>query len=96
MPDSDRPVRVTPCPGRVAVRLILPPQTTQWGLILPPSPIRRTDRGVVVACGGDLKESLQIGDLVLFGRGDGVDVDDGGVPHRFLRESQILAVLGEA
>ena len=76
-------------------------ETTAGGIVLPDSAKEKPQRGTVVAVGpGRLLESgnrgevsVALGDLVIYGRYGGSDIEVDGQEMKILRESDILAKL---
>jgi chaperonin GroES len=92
---------VRPLHDRVIVQRLPGEPTSEGGIIIPDSakekprearvvavgPGRRDDRGTVAPL--DVKK----GDIILFGKYTGSDVEIGGKEHLILRESDILGVV---
>ncbi len=76
-------------------------EKTAGGILLPDSAKQKPQQGTVVAVGpGKLSDSgtrmalaVKVGDVVLYGKYSGNDVEVGGVEYKILRESDILGKL---
>ena len=72
---------------------------TAGGIVLPDSAKEKPQRGTVIACGsGRLLESgdraglsLEVGDVVIYGKFGGTDIEVNGEDVKILREAEILA-----
>jgi chaperonin GroES len=92
-------VSIRPLDDRVVVQPSEAEETTAGGIVLPDSAREKPQRGTVVAVGpgkmldsgnrGDL--SVSIGDVVIYGRYGGSDIEIDGQEMKILRESDILA-----
>jgi len=86
---------------RVVVQPSEAEATTAGGIVLPDSAREKPQRGKVVAVGpGKLLDSgnrgemsVAVGDVVIYGRYGGSEVEVNGVEMKILRESDILAKL---
>ena len=74
-------MKIQPFGDRVVVKLIPMEETTEGGLLLAPTSINNSNRGEVVAVGegitlpdGTVKPlTVQVGDIVVFSRGSGME-----------------------
>ena len=92
-------LRVRPLDDRVVVEPVEAEERTAGGIVLPDSAKEKPQRGTVVSVGpgkllengqrGDL--SVSIGDLVIYGKYSGTDVEIDGRDVKILREGDILA-----
>lgn len=93
---------IAPLDDRVVVKRLEAEEKTAGGIVLPDSAKEKPQKGEVVAVGpGKLLDSgeraaleVQVGDIVLFGKYAGTDVEIQGEEHLILRESDLLAKLG--
>ncbi len=86
-------------------RLVVTPsdatEKTAGGILLPDSAKQKPQQGIVVAVGpGKMLDSgsyaplsVKVGDLVLYGKYSGSDVEVNGVDYKILRESDVLGKL---
>jgi len=92
-------LKVRPLDDRVVIRPAASEEVTTGGIVLPDSAKEKPQRGEVVAVGsGRLLESgeraslsIEVGDIVIYGKFGGVDMEVNGEDVKILRESDILA-----
>jgi chaperonin GroES len=87
---------VTPLHDRVIVRPAKAEEKTAGGIIIPDTAKEKPQRGTVVAAGPGKKDepvTVKAGDLVLYGKYAGTELQINGEDLLILRESDILAVL---
>ncbi len=89
----------------LADRVIVEPmeqETMKGGIIIPDTAKEKPQQGKIVATGpGTLSESgdrialeVSVGDIVLYGKYSGTEVNVEGNDFLILRESDVLAILG--
>lgn len=94
-------VNLRPLDDRVVVQPSEAEETTAGGIVLPDSAREKPQRGTVVAVGpGKLLDngnrgelSVAVGDVVIYGRYGGSEIEIDGQEMKILRESDILAKL---
>ena len=92
-------VNLRPLDDRIVVQPMEAESTTAGGIVLPDSAREKPQRGTVIAIGpGKLLDSgargemsVAIGDVVIYGRYGGSEVEINDVEMKILRESDILA-----
>ncbi|HBE67621.1 MAG TPA: co-chaperone GroES [Planctomycetaceae bacterium] len=92
-------LKIRPLDDRVVVQPEEAEETTAGGIVLPDSAKEKPQRGTVVAIGpGKLLDSgnrgtlsVVIGDIVIYGKYGGSDIEVDGKEVKILRESDILA-----
>ncbi len=92
-------LNLRPLDDRVVVKPTEAESTTAGGIVLPDSAKEKPQRGTIVAVGpGKLLDSgtrgelsVKVGDLVIYGRYGGSDIEVDGEEMKILRESDILA-----
>jgi chaperonin GroES len=92
-------VKVRPLDDRVVVEPAEAEVTTAGGIVLPDTAQERPQRGTVIAAGpGKLLDSgkrgelsVTVGDVVIFGKYGGTDIEIEGTEYKILHESDILA-----
>ena len=92
-------LKVRPLDDRVVIRPAASEEVTTGGIVLPDSAKEKPQRGEVVAVGsGRLLDngeraslSIEVGDIVIYGKFGGVDMEVNGEDVKILRESDILA-----
>jgi chaperonin GroES len=87
---------IKPLGDRVLVKVLETEQTTASGIVLPDSAKEKKAEGEVIAIGnGEKITSLEIavGDVVLFGKYSGDEVEVEKVEHKILEDKDVLAVV---
>ena len=92
-------LKIRPLDDRVVVKPQEAEATTAGGIVLPDSAKEKPQRGTVVAVGpGKLLDSgnrgtlsVAVGDVVIYGKYGGTDIEINGDDVKILRESDILA-----
>lgn len=92
-------LKIRPLDDRVVVKPEEAEETTAGGIVLPDSAKEKPQRGTVVAVGpGKLLDngnrgtlSVAVGDVVIYGKYGGSDLEVDGSEVKILRESDILA-----
>ncbi len=92
-------IRLRPLEDRVVVEPQEAEERTAGGIVLPDTAKEKPQRGTVVSVGpGKLLDSgsrsqllVGVGDVVIFGKYSGSDIEVGGKDVKILRESEILA-----
>lgn len=92
-------LKIRPLDDRVVVQPEEAEETTAGGIVLPDSAKEKPQRGTVVAVGpGKLLDngnrgtlSVAVGDVVIYGKYGGSDLEVDGSDVKILRESDILA-----
>ncbi len=88
-----------PLDDRVVVEQVEAEEKTSGGILLPDNAKQKPQQGKVISVGpGKLNENgtraaiaVKVGDVVLFGKYSGSDVEVSGKEYKILRESDILA-----
>lgn len=94
-------MKIRPLEDRVLVKPSEAETQTASGIYLPEGAREKPMHGEVVAAGpGKLNEDgertaleVKVGDVVVYGKYAGTEVDLDGVQHQLLRESELLAVI---
>ena len=95
-------MKIKPMNDRILVQRVEEEQKTAGGLIIPDTAKEKPQEGKVMAVGpgkvGDdgKRVSLEVkaGDRILFSKYAGTEIQIDGVEHIFMREEDILGVLG--
>ncbi|MCB9881633.1 MAG: co-chaperone GroES [Planctomycetes bacterium] len=90
---------IKPIDDRIVIEVLDAETTTAGGIVLPDSAKEKPQRGKVIAVGtGKLEKDgtrrkleLTKGDLVIFGKYSGTDVEVDGNEYKIMRESEVLA-----
>ena len=96
--DAGAALSLRPLDDRVVVEALDAEEKTSGGILLPDTAKQKPQQGKVIAAGpGKLRDdgkrsalAVKVGDLVLFGKYSGSDVEVGGRELKILRESDIL------
>jgi chaperonin GroES len=89
--------QIQPLGSRVLVRVLAEPETTASGIVLPDTAKETPQRGEVVAI-GDEEDLIKVapGDLVLYPKYTGSEVDVDGDGHLIIEATDLLAVVRSA
>ncbi|HEV2972243.1 MAG TPA: co-chaperone GroES [Pirellulales bacterium] len=92
-------MKLRPLDDRVVVEPVEAEERTAGGIVLPDTAKEKPQRGTVIAIGpgklldngkrGDL--SVSVGDVVIYGKYSGTDIEVSGNDVKIVRESDILA-----
>ncbi len=88
---------ITPLHDRVVVAAAAAETKTASGIIIPDTAKEKPQRGTVVAVGAGKKDepmTVQIGDVVLYGKYAGTELNHEGKDYLIMRESDLIAVIG--
>ncbi|MGL1888208.1 MAG: co-chaperone GroES [Reichenbachiella sp.] len=93
---------IKPLADRVVLQQVEAEEKTAGGIYIPDNAKEKPAQGKVIAVGpgkaadnGELiKPELKKGDVVLYGKYAGTEVEDAGKKYLIMRESDILAKLG--
>ncbi|HRE52843.1 MAG TPA: co-chaperone GroES [Flavitalea sp.] len=89
-------LKVTPLHDRVIVKPAKAEEKTAGGIIIPDTAKEKPQRGTVVAAGPGKKDeptTVKTGDVVLYGKYSGTEIQIGGDDLLIMRESDILAIV---
>jgi len=87
---------IKPLGSRVLVEVVESEQKTISGIIIPDSAQEKQQKGTVIATGKGTeseKMEVKIGDVVLYGKYAGTEIEDGGQKFLILNQSDILAIV---
>ena len=101
MAKKQETVNLKPLDDRLVVQPSDATEKTAGGILLPDSAKQKPQQGTVIAVGpGRLMDNgtraplaVKIGDVVLYGKYSGSDVEVGNVEYKILRESDVLGKL---
>ena len=85
---------IQPLGSRVLVRVVEEPATTSSGIVLPDTAKEKPQRGEVVAIGDD-EDLIKVepGDVVLYPKYTGTEVEAAGDEYLILEATDLLAVV---
>jgi chaperonin GroES len=89
-------LNVTPLHDRVIVKPAAAEEKTAGGIIIPDTAKEKPQRGTVVAAGPGKKDepvTVKSGDVVLYGKYAGTEIQIDGEDLLIMRESDILAII---
>ena len=89
-------VKIKPLADRVLVQPMEAESKTASGLIIPDTAKETPQKGTVVAVGPGTKDEemqVKVGDLVLYGKYAGSELNVDGADYLMMRQSDILAVI---
>ena len=89
-------VNVKPLADRVLVEPAAAEQKTAGGIIIPDTAKEKPQKGTIVAVGNGKKDeplTVKVGDLVLYGKYAGTEINVEGRDYLIMRESDILAIV---
>ena len=96
MSNTQSQPNVKPLSDRVLVRAAEVESKTVGGIIIPDNAKEKPQRGTVVAAGPGKKDeptTVKVGDLILYGKYSGTEIQVDGVDYLIMRESDIFAIL---
>ena len=89
-------VNIKPLADRVLVEPMAAESKTASGLIIPDTAKEKPQKGTVVAAGpGSKDETMQVktGDVVLYGKYAGTELNIDGKDYLIMRQSDVLAII---
>jgi len=89
-------MKIKPLADRVLIKLAPAEEKTAGGIIIPDTAKEKPLQGEVVATGEGTKDEtmvLKAGDVVLYGKYAGTEVEYEGEKYLIMRQSDVLAVL---
>ncbi|MDI9573333.1 MAG: co-chaperone GroES [Bacteroidota bacterium] len=89
-------ITLKPLADRVLVEPAEAEQKTAGGIIIPDTAKEKPQKGTVIAVGNGKKDeplTVKVGDVVLYGKYAGTEINIDGKDYLIMRESDILAIL---
>jgi chaperonin GroES len=89
-------VKIKPLADRVVIKPLEAQEKTVSGIIIPDSAKEKPQRGTVVAAGPgtkDEKMEVKVGDVVLYGKYSGTEINIDGKDYLIMKQTDILAVV---
>ena len=89
-------VKIKPLADRVLVEPLAAEEKTASGIIIPDTAKEKPQKGTIVAVGpGTTDEKMEVkkGDVVLYGKYSGTDLEVGGKDYLIMKQSDILAIV---
>ncbi|MBR1963990.1 MAG: co-chaperone GroES [Muribaculaceae bacterium] len=91
-------MNIKPLADRVLVKPTPAEEVTVAGIIIPDSAKEKPLKGTVLATGSGTKDEDMVvkeGDVVLYGKYAGTEIEFEGDKYLIMRQSDILAIIGE-
>ena len=91
-------LNITPLHDRVVVEPSAAEEKTAGGIIIPDSAKEKPQRGTVAAVGAGTKDepmTVKVGDVVLYGKYAGSEINHEGTEYLVMRESDLIAVIND-
>jgi chaperonin GroES len=89
-------VNIKPLADRVLVQAMEAESKTASGLIIPDTAKEKPQKGTVVAAGPGTKDEemqVKVGDVVLYGKYSGSEINVDGTDYLMMRQTDILAII---
>ena len=89
-------MNIRPLADRVLVEPTAAEETTLGGIIIPDSAKEKPLKGTVLAVGDGTKDDpmvLKKGDIILFGKYAGTEIEVEGTKYLMMRQNDVLAVI---
>lgn len=91
-------MKIQPLGERVLIEPLAAETKTASGIIIPDTAKEKPSKGTVMAVGNGKTESgddltVKLGDVVLYGKFAGTEVEYEGVNYLIMKESEILAIV---
>lgn len=89
-------MNIKPLADHILVRPVAAEEKTVGGIIIPDSAKEKPAKGEVLAVGGGTKDEemvLRVGDVVLYGKYAGTEIEHEGEKYLIMRQSDVLATI---
>ena len=89
-------LKIKPLADRVIIEPAAAEEKTASGIIIPDTAKEKPQKGTVLAAGPGKKEepmTLIAGDVVLYGKYSGTEINIDGTNYLIMRESDVLAII---
>ena len=89
-------LNIKPLSDRVLIEPVAAETKTASGIYIPETAKEKPQRGKIVAVGPGTKENpvtVKVGDIVLYGKYSGTELQHDGVDYLIMKESDILAIV---
>jgi chaperonin GroES len=89
-------VKIKPLADRVLIEPMQAQEKTASGIYIPDTAKEKPQKGTVVAAGPGAKEEkmeVKVGDVVLYGKYAGTELNVDGKDYLMMRQSDILAII---
>jgi len=89
-------LKIKPLADRVIIEPAAAEEKTASGIIIPDTAKEKPQKGTVLAAGPGKKDepmTLKSGDVVLYGKYSGTEINVDGTNYLIMRESDVLAII---
>jgi chaperonin GroES len=89
-------LKIKPLADRVIIEPAAAEEKTASGIIIPDTAKEKPQKGTVLAAGPGKKDepmTLKAGDVVLYGKYSGTEINIDGANYLIMRESDVLAII---
>lgn len=89
-------MKIQPLADRVLIQPAEAEQKTASGIIIPDTAKEKPQRGTVIAVGKGTKDhemTVKEGDVVIYGKYSGTEIDVDGTKYLIMKESDIFAIV---
>ena len=89
-------LKIKPLADRVIIEPAAAEEKTASGIIIPDTAKEKPQKGIVLAAGPGKKDepmTLKAGDVVLYGKYSGTEINIDGKNYLIMRESDVLAII---
>jgi len=89
-------MKLKPINDRIVIKPAPAEEKTKGGIIIPDTAKEKPQRGEVVAVGPgkeDIKMTVKVGDIVLYGKYSGQELSYEGVDYLIMREDDVLVII---
>ena len=89
-------LKIQPLADRVIVEAAPAVEKTASGIIIPDTAKEKPQRGTVVAVGKGVKDepmTVKVGDMVLYGKYSGTEINIDGTDYLIMKESDIYEII---
>ena len=89
-------MKLKPINDRIVIKPAPAEEKTKGGIIIPDTAKEKPQRGEVVAVGPgkeDIKMTVKVGDVVLYGKYSGQELTYEGVDYLIMREDDVLVII---
>ena len=89
-------MKLKPINDRIVIKPAPAEEKTKGGIIIPDTAKEKPQRGEVVAVGpgkDDIKMTVKVGDIVLYGKYSGQELSYEGIDYLIMREDDVLVII---
>lgn len=89
-------MKVTPLADRLIIEPAKQDEVSKGGIIIPDTAKEKPQKGTAIAVGGGKKDepmTVKVGDVVLYGKYSGTEINIEGKDYLIMREYDVLAII---